>query len=149
MKRLTIILALLFLSLCTALQSSAAEPTKTQKRIAYTLKNLKLNAQQQKALNPVLVSYCAELKEAKKKYDNLKKKYEGDIDKGTLTDKAAELLLNAKFEAESQELEVKNAYRKKFAAILPAKKVYLCFSLINDKMSKVEGKKKSNEDDDD
>lgn len=149
MKKLTWILALLMISLTVGAKPTKTEPTKAQKRVAYTIKNLRLNAEQQKSLQPVLTAYLADLKAAKKTYEDMKKKYENDIDKGTLTDKVAEALLKAKFECEAKELEVKTTYRKKFAAIIPSRKVYICFSLINDKMSKVEGKKKSNDDDED
>ncbi len=149
MKKLSFLLATAMVAYTLNVNAAQAEPTKTQKRIAYTLKNLKLNAQQQKSLQPILTAYCADIKAAKKKYEEMKKKYENDIDKGVLTDKAAEALLDAKFEAESKELEVKKSYSKKFASVVSPKKVYLTFSLINDKMSKVEGKKKTHEDDED
>lgn len=149
MKRITKIVSISFLLLAIAVNVNAAGASKTQKRIAYTLKNLKLSTQQQKDLQPLLQSYCAELKAAKKPYDDLKSKYERDIDNGTLTDKASEALLNAKFTAEAKELQIKKTYQKKFEGVIPMKKVYICFDLINDKMSKVEGKKKSSKDDDD
>lgn len=148
MRRICTLLTILGVFLTLSINAYAAGPTKTQKRIAYTIKNLKLNATQQKALQPLLVSYCADMKAAKQAYDDLKKKYERDIDNGTLTDNAAKALLTAKFTAENKELEVKKTYQKKFEAVIPAKKVYYCFDLINDKMSKVEGKKKTNDDED-
>lgn len=149
MKRLTQLLTVCAVALTLNLQTHAAQPSKTEKRIAYTIKNLKLNATQQKALQPILTAYCAEMKAAKKKYEELKKKYERDIDMGTLTDNASKALLDAKFEAETKELEVKKAYRKKLEGVIPLKKVFSCYDLINDKMSKVEGKKKKTDDDDD
>lgn len=141
MKRITGLLLTLSLALCLTSSVYAAGPSKTQRRIAYTIKNLKLSTEQQKALQPILTAYCADLKAAKKKYDDLKAKYAINIDKGLLTDNAGQQLLAAKFDSDVHELEVRKAYAKKFAAVLPPKKVYLCFTLINDKMSKVDGLK--------
>lgn len=126
-----------------------AAPTKQQKKVAYTLKNLKLDATKQKALQPMLMEYLTEIKAAQKAYDDLKDKYKNDIKNGTLTDKAAQALLTAKWAAAKSETAVKEKYEKKFLTIIPAKKVWFCFDLLNDKMSKVEGKADSKGGDDD
>jgi len=118
-----------------------AAPTKQQKRVVYTLKNLKLDATTQKSLQPLLLSYLQELKAAQKPYDDLKEKYKNDIDKGTLTDKVASALLTAKWTAAKNENTVKEKYDKLFRNVIPAKKVWYCFDLLNDKMSKIEGTK--------
>lgn len=152
MKRFqAIIVCIVMLTVCsTALY--AAGPTKSERRIAYTIKNLKLNAQQQKALKPLLATYLDDMKEAKKQHKALEKKYENAIKTGTLTDAQAKALLQAKFESDQKETIVKKSYLPKFTATIPAKKVFLLYDFINDKMSKVDGVKKvksDNEDDDD
>lgn len=151
MKRtLTIIACLTLLIICSS--AYAAGPTKSERRIAYTIKNLKLNAQQQKAIKPLLVSYLEDIKEAKKQHKALEKKHESAIKNGTLTDAQAKALLQAKFECDQKETAVKKNYLPKFSAAIPAKKVFLLYDFINDKMSKVDGAKKASakdEDDDD
>lgn len=125
-----------------------AAPTKQQKRVAYALKNLKLDAATSKALQPILLAYLTELKAAQKPYDDLKDKYKTDIDKGTLTDKVATALLTAKWNAAKAEVVVKQKYEAKFREHITAKKIWYCFDLLNDKMSKIEGSKKSPQDND-
>ncbi len=150
MKRLTTIACSLVLMLTISLCAVAQNNSKAQKRIAYTVKNLKLNDTQKKAIVPILTSYLTDIKAAKKTYSELKDKYKKDVDKGTLTDKAAQALLEAKFDFDAKETAIKKQYLPKFASAIPYKKVYQCYDLINDKMSKVEGRKsKSNDDDDD
>lgn len=148
MKRtLTVIACLVMLLVCSTVY--AAGPTKSERRIAYTIKNLKLNAQQQKAIKPLLVSYLSDMKEAKQQHKALEKKYENSINNGTLTDAQAKALLQAKFDSDVKETAVKKNYLPKFIAAIPAKKVYKLYDLINDKMSKVDGVKKSKSDNDD
>lgn len=148
MKRITMILTALVLSFTMTLNVSAA-PSKSQRRIAYTLKNLGVDANKQKQLTPLLTQYLNDKKAATKRYDDMKKKYEVAIKKGTLTDGQAKELLEAKWDCDARELNVKKTYTVKLATVLPMKKVYKCFSLINDKMSKVDGTKQGKEDDDD
>lgn len=141
---------------CTLITTNitAANPTKAQKRIAYTIKGLKLNDAQKKSMQPLLASYLDEMHKAKEKYSALKDKYKTAIDNGTINDKAAKAVLDAKFEYEQLELRLKLKYMPKFLEVISAKKVLYCFDLINDKMSKIDGKKsssksKNNDDDDD
>lgn len=149
MKRIGMILVMACTMLLAGAMVSYAAPTKQQKRVAYTLKNLKLDATTAKTLQPVLMDYLTELKAAQKPYDDLKEKYKTDIKNGTLTDKVASALLTAKWTAAKNEQAVKEKYEKKFMAILSAKKVWYCFDLLNDKMSKIEGKATSSDDEDD
>lgn len=135
--------------LLAGVTASYAAPTKQQKRVAYTLKNLKLDATTTKTLQPVLMDYLTELKAAQKPYDDLKDKYKTDIKNGTLTDRAASALLAAKWTAAKNEVTVKEKYEKKFLTIISAKKVWYCFDLLNDKMSKIEGKASNSDDDED
>lgn len=132
----------------SGVSTTMAAPTKQQKRVAYTLKNLKLDAATQKKLQPILLAYLQELKAASKAYDDMKDKYKGDIDKGVLTDKAATALLAAKWAAAKNETAVKQKYEAKFKELLSPKKVWYCYALLNDKMSKIEGKSSSKNDDD-
>lgn len=143
MKRsLAIISCLVMFLVCSSL-TYAVGPSKSERRITYTIKNLKLNQQQQKALKPILESYLNDMKEAKKQHKALEKKFENSINNGTLTDGQAKALLQAKFESDTKETIVKKNYLPKFTAAIPAKKVFLLYDLINDKMSKVDGIKKS------
>lgn len=151
MKRIFVYLLLTVFTVSLSVSASAANPNKIQKKTAYVLKNLGISAAQQKSMAPLVTSYLTDLKEAKKKEKDLEDKYARDIEKKTLTDAAAQALLSAKWECDAKELEVKKNYAKRFAAVIPAKKVYLAFDLLNDKMSKIEGKKtsKSKNDEDD
>ncbi|MBQ0050195.1 MAG: hypothetical protein KBT12_08210 [Bacteroidales bacterium] len=137
MKRISVILLVALLAMVSTSVVATAQ-TKSAKRIAYTIKNLKLNDQQAKALHPILVKYLADMKVAKKAYKDLEDKYKRDIEFGTLTDKAAAALLAAKFECDGKELQVKKTYLPKFQAAIPAKKVYQLYDFINDKMSKID-----------
>ena len=48
-------------------------------------------------------------------------------------------MLTLKWEAAEKELVVKKEYEQKFKTVLSPKKTYLCFDLLNDKKSKVQG----------
>ena len=140
------------MTLLLALSSTAlvqAAPTKQQKRAAYAVKNLKLDDTKSKQLLPVLMEYLKELKAAQKPYEDLKEKYKADIKNGTLTDKAATALLTAKWTSDRNEVTVRQKYEKRFMEIIPAKKVWYCFDLLNDKMSKIDGTKGSTDEDED
>lgn len=148
MKKICLsVIMVLVLSLCCATSTTAA-PTKQQKRVAYTLKNLKVDAATSKVLQPLLMAYLTELKAAQKPYEDLKDKYKTDIEKGILTDKVATTLLTAKWAAAKAELSVKQKYQAKFMEHISAKKTWYCFDLLNDKMSKIEGNKGSKGSDD-
>lgn len=149
MKRIQVIIICIMLLAGCSTYTYAAGPSKSERRIAYTLKNLKLNQQQQKAIKPLLVSYLEDMKEAKKQHKALEKKYENAINTGTLTDAQAKALLQAKFDSDVKETAVKKNYLPKFTAAIPAKKVFLLYDFINDKMSKVDGTKKSKSADED
>ena len=118
-------------------------------RVAYVLKNMGINREAQAKLRPMLQSYLADKKAANKPYDDLKDKLKPSINSGALTEKQAQTLLSLKWASDEKELAVKKEYEKKFRTILSAKKTYLCFTLLNDKKSKIRGGKGSNEDSDD
>ena len=116
-------------------------------RVAYVLKNLGIKRDLQVKLKPILDSYMADKKAANKTYDNMKDKLKPSIEAGTITDKQAQALLDAKWVAAEKELAVKKEYEKKFKTVLSVKKTYLCFDLLNDKKSKVRGEKSADNDD--
>lgn len=151
MKRTAIIIVTTVMLITYSSASYAAGPTKSERRIAYTIKNLKLSQQQQNKLKPLLVAYLDEMKEAKKQHKALEKKYESAIKNGTLTDAQAKALLQAKFDSDQKEIVIKKNYLSKFTSTIPTKKVFVLYDLINDKMSKVDGQKKTSakEDNDD
>jgi len=137
MKKITILLlSAVLLSVSTVTFAAS----KLEKRHAYTLKNLKLDKKTEAAFSPILMQYLKDKKEAGKKYDDLKDKYKAAEKAGTLTDNQATQLLEAKFECDAAELEVKKRYYPEFLKVLKPKKVYYAFDLSNDKMSKIEGK---------
>ena len=136
MKRTFIIAAICCITLAMTAPAQAGE--KTEKRVAYTLRNMHLNKQTQAAFEPLLRQYLAEKKVATKEYDNLKDKYKSAKKSGTLTDSQATQLLDAKFKADAAELEVKRKWRKEFLRVLTAKQTYYAFDYAGDKMSKIE-----------
>ncbi len=124
----------------TSTNTAFAGP-KMDKRHAYTLRMLKLDKKTEAAFSPILMQYLKEKKAAEKKYDDLKDKYRSAENAGTLTDKQAAQLLEAKWECAAKELEVKKKYNTIFLKMLPAKKVYYAFDYSNDKMSKIDASK--------
>ena len=135
----------LAMTLCLALGNigMAEAGKKSDMRVKYVLQNIGVKRDVQTQLKPLLVAYLAEKKAANKAYDDMKDKLKPSIDGGTLTEKQAQNLLNAKWAAAEKELQVKKQYETKFRTVLSAKKTYLCFDLLNDKKSKMMG----NEDD--
>lgn len=129
--------------------NTASAGQKSDMRVPYVLQNIGVKRDVQAKLKPLLVSYLADKKTANKQYDDMKKKLKTSIDNGTLTEKQAQTLLNLKWQADEKELVVKKDYEKKFKTVLPTKKVFLCFDLLNDSKSKMLGKNKENDDQDD
>ncbi|MBR4533195.1 MAG: hypothetical protein IKO85_01430 [Bacteroidaceae bacterium] len=139
-----LILVVAFTLLATP--SSVLAKSKLEKRYEYTLRNLKLDKQTEAKFAPILKAYLTEKKACNDPYDDLKDKYKAAEKAGTITDGQAKQLLDAKFEAETKELAVKKKYYAEFAKILKMKKVWYAFDLSNDKMSKIEGRDKDNDD---
>ena len=129
--------------------NTASAGQKSDMRVPYVLQNIGVKRDVQAKLKPLLVSYMADKKTANKQYDDMKKKLKTSIDNGRLTEKQAQTLLNLKWQAAEKELVVKKDYEKKFKTVLPTKKVFLCFDLLNDSKSKMIGKNKENDDQDD
>lgn len=141
---LTIVLAIFCCLLFFPTQSFAG--AKQDKRVAYVLAQMKLPTETARKLKPMLQSYLKDKKDASSKYDALKDKYKAAIKKGVITDKQADELLKEKFSSDQKELDVKKTYSSKFRTVLSPKKTYICFTLLNDKWSKIEGGN-SNDDD--
>ena len=110
--------------------------SKVEKRYAYTLKNLKLDKATETKFAPILKAYLKEKKEAGDIYDDVKDKYKSAVQAGTITDKQATLLLDAKV----KELEVRKKYTDEFKKVLKPKKVYYALDLANEKISKIDGR---------
>lgn len=134
-----LVIALMTISMTFGMSTMALAGKNADMRVAYVLKNLGIKRDLQVKLKPILDSYMADKKAANKVYDNLKDKLKPSIEAGTITDKQAQALLDAKWVAAEKELAVKKEYEKKFKTVLSAKKTYLCFDLLNDKKSKVRG----------
>ena len=139
MKHLIAILTMAIIVAAMPCQVAQAV-TKTDKRVAYTLRNMKLDAQTKAAFEPLLRQYLKEKKAATQTYDDLKDKYKSAKKAGTLTDKQATQLLDAKLAADAAELQVKKKWRSEFAKVLRPKQVYFAFDYAGDKMSKIDGK---------
>ncbi len=114
--------------------------SKVEKRYAYTLKNLKLDKATETKFAPILKAYLKEKKEAGDIYDDVKDKYKSAVQAGTITDKQATLLLDAKIKSEVKELEVRKKYTDEFMKVLKPKKVYYALDLANEKISKIDGR---------
>lgn len=129
------------MAVCMALgfATTAQAGKNADMRVNYVLQNLGVKRDVQANLKPLLVSYLADKKAANKAYDDMKTKLKPSIKNGTLTEKQAQALLTAKWVAAEKELAVKRQYETKFKTVLSAKKTYLCFSLLNDKSSKILG----------
>ncbi len=144
----TIILCLLALALSLGNTAASWAGKKSDMRVNYVLQNIGVKRDTQAKLKPLLVSYMADKKAANKEYDGLKDKLKPAIENGTLTDKQADKLLQLKWQADEKELAVKRQYETKFKTVLPSKKVYLCFDLLNDSKSKMSGGKSRDKDED-
>ena len=142
-----LVIALMTISMTFGMSTMALAGKNADMRVAYVLKNLGIKRDLQVKLKPILDSYMADKKAANKTYDNMKDKLKPSIEAGTITDKQAQALLDAKWVAAEKELAVKKEYEKKFKTVLSVKKTYLCFDLLNDKKSKVRGEKSADNDD--
>jgi len=146
-KRL-LILCLMTVLMCLGNATVAMAGRKADLKVNYVLKNIGVKRDVQAKLKPLLVSYLADKKVANKEYDTLKDKLKPSIDNGTITDKQADKLLSLKWAAAEKELAVKRQYETKFKTVIPSKKVFLCFDLLNDKTSKMLDDGKGSKDED-
>ena len=136
MKKFMIIVA----AIITLTVTSASAGTKLEKRYEYTLKQLRLDKATEAKFGPLLRAYLTEKKAANDPYDDLKEKYKAAEKAGTLTDNQATQLLEAKFEADTKELQVKKKYYEEFKKILKPKKIFYAFDYASEKLSKIEGR---------
>ncbi len=132
----------LFVCLMCLGSTSATAQSNRAARVQYVLKNLDLDAAQQKKLKPLLEKYLLEKKVQTANYEDMKDDLKPRIDAGTLTDKQANSLLKAKWEADEKELALKKEYEPKFKAVISPAKVFKCYDLLNDKKSKIRGEEK-------
>lgn len=130
---------IVFLCCLSLFSTNSFAGAKQDKRVAYVLAQLKLPSESARKLKPMLQGYLKDKKDASSKYDILKDKYKAAIKKGVITDRQAEELLKEKFTSEQKELDIKKSYSSKFRTVLSPKKTYICFTLLNDKWSKIEG----------
>lgn len=149
MKKARIIGALLLLGAYVCSPSAYGQSPKQEMRVAYILKNIGVKKDTQQKLRPILFAYLKDKKAANQEYDDLKDKYKSAIKSETITEKQAEVLLTSKWACADKENAVKKSYMPKFRSVLSWKKTLKCFDLLNDKSSKVEGRKKSHLDNDD
>lgn len=138
--RTFILAALCCITFSVAQPASAGR--KTDLRVAYTLRKMHLDKATQAAFEPILRDYLAEKKAVTKDYDDLKDKYKAAEKAGTLTDAQATMLLEAKLNADSAEIQLKRKWRSEFARVLSAKQIWYAFDYSGDKMSKIEADKK-------
>lgn len=144
MKRTILIFVL---AICPFLTEARGQSNR-EVRVNYVLTNIGVKRDVQAKLRPLLEAYLADKKKANQAYDGLKKKLELKIKGGTISNEQADQLLALKWVADEKELAVKKAYEKKFKTVLTSKKTYQCFDLLNDKKSKMLGKSKSGDSDD-
>lgn len=137
-----VMLCLVAMIMCVGNSSYAQKVKKSDLKVNYVLHNIGVKRDVQAKLKPILEAYLADKKAANKEYDDAKTKLKNSIKTGTLTEKQAQTLLNMKWQADEKELAVKRQYETKFKTVLPVKKVYLCFSLLNDSKSKMLGEPK-------
>ncbi len=138
MKTMKLWLMVFCLSLAMTAVAKSAKATNAQ-RVAYVLKNVGVKSDVKARLQPVLEGYLKDKDAANAAYDKMKAKLKPRIKLGNLSDQQAQQLLDAKWAAEEKELQVKRSYEQKLKAVVPVKKVYECFRLLNDKNSKVLG----------
>ena len=141
----------IIIALLVALTATGAYAQKTSElRYNYVMKNLKLDKATATKAGPVIKSFIKEMKDAGDIYDDVKDKYKSDIKNGTLTNKQAASLNQAKVESATKEAAVKSTYYTKFKQVMSEKQTFLCFRLCADKKSKfVESKKSNSEEDED
>ena len=139
MKRMRIqSLAMLLLCLLMAIPASAKKAkVSNAQRVEYVLKNLEVKKDVKTRLKPLLENYLKDKDATSTSYDKMKDKLKPKIKLGTISDEQGQQLLDAKWAAEAKELQVKKQYEQTFKTVMPVKKVYECFRLLNDKNSKI------------
>ena len=136
-KIIFILTILLTLNIETIMAADKKDKATDAQRVAYVLRNIGVNRDIQSKLKPLLESYLRELNAAEAPYEKLKDKLKPQIKMGNISEAQGQQLLNEKWATDERELAVKKSYEKKFKTVLPTKKVYECYRLLNDKSSKI------------
>ena len=138
MKKIIFILTILLtLNIETIMAADKKDKATDAQRVAYVLRNIGVKRDIQRNLKPLLESYLRELNAAEAPYEKLKDKLKPQIKMGNISEAQGQQLLNEKWATDERELAVKKSYEKKFKTVLPTKKVYECYRLLNDKSSKI------------
>ena len=138
MKKIIFILKILLtLNIETIMAADKKDKATDAQRVAYVLRNIGVKRDIQSKLKPLLESYLRELNAAEAPYEKLKDKLKPQIKMGNISEAQGQQLLNEKWATDERELAVKKSYEKKFKTVLPTKKVYECYRLLNDKSSKI------------
>lgn len=125
MKKIIFVFAILLLnvSLYAQFEEASLDPATESRieaqRVAYITNQLELTPEESQKFWPVFNQLKSEIKELKKSNRKSKK----DINLDSLSDQEIEELLNAQFDFEIKEIELKRSYFQKFKTILPIKKV--------------------------
>lgn len=138
MKKIIFILTIILtLNIETIMAADKKDKATDAQRVAYVLRNIGVKRDIQSKLKPLLESYLRELNAAEAPYEKLKDKLKPQIKMGNISEAQGQQLLNEKWATDERELAVKKSYEKKFKTVLPTKKVYECYRLLNDKSSKI------------
>jgi len=107
---------------------------KTDAKVAYVLKSLKVDKAKKDKLTPILSEYYAEVSSAKKEYKDLKNKLEDAEFNGKLTAEDCDKLFETKQAFDSQEAAIRKKYYQKFKSVLTVQEAYQAIKLCNDKV---------------
>ena len=132
MKRIIILTAILTLIAVPAMAqvSDMVELTRTvlrsDKKVVFA-ENMWLTNEESKAFWPVYNQYEAELSRINDRVVKLLKEYAETFD--TLTNDQAKAIVNETFDIRKMKLDLRKSYAKKFANVIPEKKVFRFFQL--------------------
>ncbi|MBQ9171276.1 MAG: hypothetical protein IJ148_10750 [Bacteroidaceae bacterium] len=133
MKHFMLLAAISF-CLAVMVPTSAQAGKKRDARVAYVLKNLRLKADVQAKLKPVLEAYLKELSDLKDPYKELKDKMQDAIDANKLTAAQCDQLFEAKQKQEEKEPALNRKYYAKFKTVITAQQAYKAMKLSDDKL---------------
>ena len=112
---------------------AVAQTSKDRWRCQHVVKGIKMSSDLQTRFNPVFYAYLKEMHQAGDIYDNLKEKYQTQIDKRQLTNEQAQQLMDAHWTSDAKQVQIKQKYTDLFCKIIKAPYVYEVFRLANDK----------------
>jgi len=128
-----VFVAILFISLSNV---SFAQSTKDRWRCQHVVKGLKMSKELSEKFSPLFYAYLKELRQAGDLYDNMKDKYKAEIDKRQLTVEQAQQLLDAHWDSDAKQVQVRQKYTQLFSKVIKLPYVYYTFKLSNDKAQK-------------